>query len=125
MTNLSAQSPKDGNPSGEARSAEVVEPHCRICQDHRLRRRANTLLDWRGIPIMMGDRTRKITYRTILSWLNQGRPREDPISYDSLWIHAKRHYSLAGIIAYWSARMDKEWRAALEALRSTGHEGDD
>ena len=29
------------------------------------------------------------------------------------WVHAKRHYDLAGIAAYWRARMDKELRNAL------------
>jgi hypothetical protein len=45
--------------------------------------------------------------------LNEGRDTRDGITYDSLWIHAKRHYSLAGIAAYWRARMDKELRNAL------------
>jgi hypothetical protein len=30
-----------------------------------------------------------------------------------LWVHAKRHYDLAGIVAYWRARMYKEFRNAL------------
>jgi hypothetical protein len=81
----------------------------------------NQLLDWRGVPIPEGDR---ITYRTILGWINKERPDANPISYNSLWVHAKRHYELAGIVAYWRAKMDKEWRDALEALRSTGNQGD-
>jgi hypothetical protein len=107
MTNTSARS-----------TMEVVEPRCRICRDPGLRRLVNQALDWRGVPIPAGDKTCRITYRTILAWINKERPDADPISYDSLWVHAKRHYELAGIVAYWSARMDREWRDAVEALRS-------
>jgi hypothetical protein len=35
------------------------------------------------------------------------------ITYDSLWVHAKRHYDLAGTTAYWRARMHKELMKAL------------
>ena len=45
--------------------------------------------------------------------LDEGRDKRDRITYDSLWIHAKRHYDLAGIVAYWSARMYKDLRIAL------------
>ena len=96
---------------------EVVEPRCRICRDPGLRRLVNQALDWRGVPLPEGDKTYRITYRTILAWINKQRPDADPISYDSLWIHARRHYSLAGIAAYWGARMDRELRNAL------GHKG--
>jgi hypothetical protein len=34
-------------------------------------------------------------------------------TYVSLWVHAKRHYDLAGITAYWRARMYKELMNAL------------
>ncbi len=95
---------------------EVVEPLCRVCQDPGLRRLANRLLDFRGVS-MPG--MRRITYRSILAWINKERPGADPISYDSLRIHAKRHYELDGIWAYWSARLDREWREALEALRDS------
>ena len=40
-----------------------------------------------------------ITYADILrdlEPLNEGRDKRDRITYDSLWIHAKRHYDLAG-----------------------------
>jgi len=33
--------------------------------------------------------------------------------YDSLRVHAKRHYDLAGITAHWRAQMHKELRNAL------------
>ena len=33
--------------------------------------------------------------------------------YDSLRVHAKRHYDLAGLTAYWRARMHKELMKAL------------
>jgi hypothetical protein len=137
MTNSSARSPwgnlsalqrssvKSGDTGGDAPTMEVVEPLCRICRDPGLRRLVNQLLDWRGVPIPEGGKTYRITsYRTILAWINKQRPDADPISYDSLWVHAKRHYEFAGIVAYWSARMDKEWRDALEALRSTGNQVD-
>jgi hypothetical protein len=45
--------------------------------------------------------------------LNEGRDKRDRITYDSLWVHAKRHYDRAGIAAYWTARMDKELKNAL------------
>ena len=35
------------------------------------------------------------------------------IKYDSLWVHAKRHYDDAAITAYWRARMHKELMNAL------------
>ena len=38
---------------------------------------------------------------------------DDRITYDSVSVHAKRHYDLAGIAACWSSRMDKELRNAL------------
>ena len=37
----------------------------------------------------------------------------DRITYDSLWVHAKRHYDHAAITAYWRARMHKELMNAL------------
>ena len=40
-------------------------------------------------------------------------PKRDRITYDSLWVHAKRHYDLAGVTAYWMAQMDKELMKAL------------
>jgi hypothetical protein len=49
--------------------------------------------------------------------LNEGRDARDRITYDSLWIHAKRHYDLAGVSAYWRARTQKEFRKFKEALR--------
>jgi hypothetical protein len=49
-----------------------------------------------------------------LESLKEGRSERDRITYDSLWIHAKRHYDLAGIAGYWSARMDKELRKVLQ-----------
>jgi len=48
-----------------------------------------------------------------LAPLNEGRDKRDQISYHSLWVHAKRHYDLAGIVAYRRTRMHKEFRKAL------------
>jgi hypothetical protein len=111
-------STKSGKPSRAAYAVEVVEPRCRICRDPTVRRLVNALLDWRGAPILEGGKT--VTYITILAWLepiNEGRQRGDRITYDSLWVHAKRHYDLAGITAYWGARLDTELRNALLAHR--------
>ena len=35
-----------------------------------------------------------------LAAFTEGRDTKDRITYDSLWVHAKRHYDLAGIAAY-------------------------
>jgi hypothetical protein len=84
-----------------------------------VRRLVNDLLDWHGAPINLGrGKTHLVTYADILrdlEPLNAGRGKRDRITYDSLWIHAKRHYDLAGIAAYWRSRMDKELRNALGA----------
>ena len=73
---------------------------------------------WTGTvpPIIVGrGKTHLVTYADILrdlEPLNKGRDKRDRITYDSLWVHAKRHYDLAGITAYWRARMHKELRNA-------------
>jgi hypothetical protein len=114
-------STKSGKPSPAAYAVEVVEPRCRICRDPTVRRLVNSLLDWRGVPLPMdGAKSHGITYADILGVLeplNQGRPERDRITYDSLWVHAKRHYDFAGIAAYWGARLDTELRNALLAHR--------
>lgn len=55
----------------------------------------NKLLDWRGVPIFLGRGKRhRITYAEILRILepiNEGRDKCERITYDSLWVHAKRH----------------------------------
>jgi hypothetical protein len=72
----------------------------------------------------------------LLEPLNEGRDKRDRITYDSLWVHAKRHYDLEGLAAYWSARMHRELRKALGGQRvaepverahtsSTKYEGSD
>ena len=50
---------------------------------------------------------------TTLPLDNEGRDDKDRITYDSLWVHAKRHYDLAATTAYWRARMHKELMNAL------------
>ena len=96
---------------------ERREPRCRICRDETVRILVNERLDWRGVPIILGrGKTHRITLTEILRTLeplNEGRDKRDRITYDSLWIHAKRRYGLAGIAAYWRTRMDKELRNAL------------
>jgi hypothetical protein len=92
------------------------EPRCRVCRDPDVRRLVNDLLDWVGVPVLQGGKTHRITYADVLRHLepiNECRNEGDRITYDALWTHAKRHYDLAGIAAYWRARMDKELRNAL------------
>src|SRR4029077_14029919 len=96
---------------------ERREPRCRICRDETLRILVNDLLDWRGVPVFLGrGKTHRVTYADILrdlEPLNEGRDERYRITYDTLWIHAKRHYDLAGVAAYWGARLVKEIRNAL------------
>jgi hypothetical protein len=77
----------------------------------------NQLLDWRGVPTTSGRRrSHRVTYADILrelEGLNEDRDEKDRITYNSLWIHAKRHYDIAGVAAHWNARMGKELRKAL------------
>ena len=84
----------------------------------------NDLLDWHGVPIILGrGKIHRITLTEILrdlERLNEGRDARDRITYDSLWIHAKRHYDLAGIAAYWRTRMSKDFRKALGGNRDAG-----
>jgi hypothetical protein len=93
------------------------EPRCRVCRDPFVRRRVNDLLGRRGFPVVLEDgRFHQITYADILRALepiNESRDKRDRITYDSLWVHAQRHYELAGIAAYWRSWMDKEVRNAL------------
>jgi len=60
----------------------------------------NELLDWHGIPIILSrSKVRRITLTEILRHLaplNEGSDTKDRITYDSLWVHFQRHYSLAG-----------------------------
>lgn len=96
---------------------ERREPRCRICRDETVRVVVNELLDWRGVPVILeGGKTHFITLTEILRTLeplNEGRDKRHRISYESLWIHFQRHYGLAGRVAYWRTRMDKELRKAL------------
>ena len=100
---------------------ERRESRCRICRDPDIRNLADELLDWRGVPSILGrGKTHRITYAEILRDLapfNEGRDTKDRITYDSLWVHAKRHYDLAGIAAYWRTRMSKEFKQFKTALR--------
>ena len=98
---------------------EVREPRCRVCRNETVRRRVNELLQWRGVPVFLpGGKTRKISLAEILRSLeplNEGSDRSDQITYDSLWVHAQRHYEVAGAAAYWAARIRREFRDALGA----------
>jgi hypothetical protein len=81
--------------------------------------RVNELLDWRGVPIPLGrGKTHVVTYADILrdlEPLNEGRDTRERITYDSLWVHAKRHYNLAWTVADCRAWMAKELRKVLGA----------
>lgn len=93
------------------------EPRCRICRDDAVRIRVDALLDWVGVPIVLGpNKFHVVTYADILrdlEPLNGRRAPKDRITYNSLWVHAKRHYDLSGISDYWADRLDKEFREVL------------
>ena len=96
---------------------ERREPRCRICREETVRVAVNELLNLRGAPaIVVGGNTgRRITYADILGMLeplNEDRDEKDQLTYDSLWVHAQRHYDPAGVAAYWSTRIYKELRKA-------------
>jgi hypothetical protein len=96
---------------------EIRERRRRICRDPDVRLLINDLLDWRGVPVFLeGGKIHRITYADILDKLeplNEGRDDSDRITYCSLWIHAKRHYDMAAVAAYWGARVNREFRSAL------------
>jgi hypothetical protein len=60
------------------------EPRCRVCQDPDVRRLANYLLDWRGVPIILGrGKIHRITLTEILrdlEPLNEGRDERHRIT---------------------------------------------
>ena len=94
------------------------EPRCRICRDSDVRRLVNELLDWRGVPAFLEGHKKlhRVTHADILGWLeplNEGREKSDRITYASLWNHARRHHDLAGVEAYWVARIPKDFVNAL------------
>jgi hypothetical protein len=100
-----------------AANFERREPRCHVCREEALRLLVNRLLDWQGIPIPLGPRKfRKVTYADILRELepiNAQRDETDRISYDNLWTHAKRHYELAGVVAYRVAQLPEDLAKAL------------
>jgi hypothetical protein len=101
--------------------SERREPRCRICRDESVRVLVNELLDWRGVPLFLeGGKRRRISYTEILRTINEGRDEKDRITYDSLWVHAKRHHDLDGIVDYWTAWLYRELRQALGGRRSAG-----
>ena len=75
----------------------------------------------RGVPVVLGrGKIHRITLTEILrdlEPLNEGRAMRDRITYDSLWVHYKRHYDVAGVSAYWRTRMSKEFKEFKKALR--------
>jgi hypothetical protein len=93
------------------------EPRCRICRDADIRSLVDDLLDWRSVPIFLSRRKfRRITLTEILrdlEPLNEGRDERHRISYDSLWVHAKRHYDPFGTPAYRSTRISVRLKNVL------------
>jgi hypothetical protein len=93
------------------------EPRCRICRDDAVRIQVDRLLDWVGIPIMMGNnKFHVVTYADILrdlEPLNGRRTPKDRITYNSLWNHAKRHHDLDGLLDHWGRRVEKEFEDIL------------
>lgn len=104
--------------------SQYREPRCRVCQDEFVRLEVNRLLAWHGVPLGFGtDRLRPVTYTQILRWLepiNTQRTPDNQISYDSLWVHAKRHYRL-GIVDRKFARLEHDLRKAF-GVRATPDE---
>ena len=97
------------------------EPRCRVCRDPAVRRVVNDFLRWHGVPVYLeGGKTRRtITYAKILRILepiNEGRDEGDRITYCSLWVHAKRHYDLNGVQAYWRSWFPREIHRQLRTL---------
>lgn len=69
-----------------------------------------------------GGKRHRITYAEILRTLeplNEGREARDRITFDSFWIHARRHHDLDGIVDYWRAWFYRELR---KAMRGSGRE---
>lgn len=93
------------------------EPRCRICRDDAVRTRVDAMLDWVGVPIMMGtNKCHVVTYADVLrdlEPLNVNRTTKDRITYNSLWVHAKRHYDLEGLLDYWGDRVGEEFTEIL------------
>src|SRR5262245_38348089 len=97
------------------------EARCKICRDADLRLLVDALLDWRGVPVpLKGGRMHRVSYADVLRALepfNGFCGDWERITYNNLWVHAKRHYDIAGIAAYWSRRTEKEVRNFLKDNR--------
>ena len=91
---------------------ERIEPRCRICRDPVMRHFVNQRLDWVGTPIIKHrGKSHTITYADILRALeplNKTRDERERVSYDSLWVHARRHHDVAAVAAYHTDRKIKE-----------------
>jgi len=113
-----------------------IEPRCRICRDPGVRRLVDDRLDWHGVPIFLArGKTHRVTYADIfgdVAALNESRDPRAPITYSSLWVHAKRHHDLsARVAACRRIRMYTDFRNALanngcstpnEFLQDSSHE---
>ena len=63
----------------------------------------------------MVHRSSVIGHRIASNARKWGVNAAEQITYDSLWIHARRHYSVDGVAAYWSKRLGNELRKSLKA----------
>jgi hypothetical protein len=91
---------------------ERIEPRCRVCRDPVMRHLVNQRLDWVRTPIIKHEgKSHTVTYADIfraLEPLNKTRDERERVSYDSLWVHARRHHDVAAVGAYLMAKMLKE-----------------
>ena len=85
------------------------EPRCRICRDDDVRMLVNKLLGYKPMGLRLADILR------ILEPVNEGRSKTERVTYDSLWVHSKRHYDIqTPAAAIWRAiKLDRELRHAL------------
>jgi hypothetical protein len=107
----------------ELMGLERAESRCRICRDPELRLLVDALLDWRGVPVpLAGGKMHRITYADVLRALEPFSvicADWERLTYNNVWIHAQRHYDIAGIAAYWTRRTGKEVRNFLKDNRCT------
>jgi hypothetical protein len=91
------------------------EPRCHICREEDLRVRVDELLRWRGIPLIDGrGGFRRITYSDIWQSLSVDGDEANPVSYSSVWNHAKRHYGRSVTVDAFTAWMKQELIRALD-----------
>lgn len=82
-----------------------------------MRRLVNNLLRWRGTPIINADGlVHVVNYSDILRSLephNRTLVARERITYDSLWVHSKRHYDNCSASISWRAHWDEVLKEAF------------